>query len=64
MFDIAKVIIDKVDEFTLKTMAVVKNKTALKFIEELLKMDQNLEELTEIKELIEKRLGKKKQKRK
>ena len=63
-FDIAKVIIDKVDEFTLKTMAVVKNKPALKFIEEMLKMDQNLEELTEIKELIEKRIGKKKQKRK
>ena len=63
-FDIARVIIDKVDEFTLKTMSIVKNKTVLKFIQELERLQLNDEELIEVKEFVEERIGKKKQKRK
>ena len=64
-FDICKTIIDKVDVYNLKTNPIEGNKTALKFVEfQISQFQDECVKLMELKEIIEKKIGKKQMKRK
>ena len=59
-FDICQMIIDKVDIFTLKSATISGNRNALKVIED--KIKEGADEFEEMKEALENKIGKKKQK--